>query len=508
ETIPSDPVVADAVIDDEPIVDDSNVGTTLGLSEPEEPQNEITPTVTEPIVDELIVETPIETIVDELDVRVGSPDPVIETVIAPTVLPGDIIITEICSNPNEDNEWVEIKNVSATAINLLNWNIQDASGKNVLFPEVSLESSSVFVLENIKMLNNDGDAVTLMDSTGQTIDSMAYGTEQISAPKKGESIARFANSWSVSINPTPGAENVAVADEVTTTTETYEEQTPNQVQTIESTASQVAPASSNGSSTHAGTASVVSDPASTVHKIVAVAEPAKTAATKSTTTKSTSSSSKTSSLESRTGVVTALPGTFGDQIAYIDGIQLYFYTKDWPTLHLGDEIRVLGTLSESYGEARLKISTKDNITILSQTTLTPRVLSIAEAKTQNTGALVQITGEITERTGNNLVVQFGEDAITVVAHEKTGIAWTDFTGTAITVTGIVRQINGEAKLYPRSVNDVRIEEIKTISATSSVLSFQEFTPWIGGALVLGVSSFLAYWYIRSKQISILNTSTT
>ena len=65
-----------------------------------------------------------------------------------------------------------------------------------------------------------------------------------------------------------------------------------------------------------------------------------------------------------TGVVAVEPGVLGTQYFYIvgsPGVQVYMYKKDFPDLKIGDRVEVMGELSESGGEARLKTSEKSDI---------------------------------------------------------------------------------------------------------------------------------------------------
>ncbi|MFA6130837.1 MAG: lamin tail domain-containing protein [Patescibacteria group bacterium] len=420
-----------------------------------------------------------------------------------TYNPKDIVINEVVSDPSEGSEWVEVTNPASHSIKLNNWILQDAAGKKVILPDVTILPNDYYVIENIKMLNNDGDIITLIDPNEQTIDTLNYGSDDIPAPEKGESMSLGVSGWFVTQTMTPGSKNnePAIAEPITDAQ--YETETNNHVEETD-LAAEDASDTQNSSNSERVSESLSSDE-SPVYRIIAVAEAPEEKEVTTTTKKSTTSSTKTS-LTTRTGVVTVTPATFGDQIAYIDGIQLYSYYANWPIMNLGDRVEVTGTLSEAYGEDRLKISSADAITVLESTSSTPEALSIGEAKQQDTGSLVTITGEMKEKNGNELVIQNGEEIISVVAHEKTNVSWSEFEAQTLTITGIIRQMSGEARLYPRSMEDIQAETVEIVAPVASINSFSNFTPWIGSAVILGVTSMLLYWYVKNRQIHNLNSN--
>ena len=112
--------------------------------------------------------------------------------------PGDIIITEIMSNPNAvndtDGEWFEIFNTRAETVNIAGWLIQDGGGSHLISTSTSLliAPGEFLVLgNNANMITNGGisvdyqyagitlnngeDTITLSDVNNEEIDSVDYG---------------------------------------------------------------------------------------------------------------------------------------------------------------------------------------------------------------------------------------------------------------------------------------------------------------------------------------------
>jgi hypothetical protein len=110
-----------------------------------------------------------------------------------------VVIDEIMADPTPpvslpNNEWIELKNVSATPVNLLNWRIGDASGFSSPLPAFILLPDSLVILctgsaassmqaygrvisvTGFPSLDNDGDLLYLKDNTGTTIHAISYSS--------------------------------------------------------------------------------------------------------------------------------------------------------------------------------------------------------------------------------------------------------------------------------------------------------------------------------------------
>lgn len=121
---------------------------------------------------------------------------------------GTLVVSEFASDADE--EWIEIANAGTEDASLSGWTVEDATGKATALPDQTLGAGQFVVVANPKgKLNNDGDVIALLDPSGATVDRIAYGTEEIPAPKKSESTARGADgTWHRTTTPTAGAGNV------------------------------------------------------------------------------------------------------------------------------------------------------------------------------------------------------------------------------------------------------------------------------------------------------------
>jgi hypothetical protein len=179
------------------------------------------------------------------------------------------------------------------------------------------------------------------------------------------------------------------------------------------------------------------------------------------------------------GIVSAEPGILGSQIFYIQppsippdkggwgvnaGIQIYSYKKDFPELKIGDEIEVVGTLSQNRGETRLKIKQQEDIQIIKnnrndETQLRPAPVPASEIGEDLEGSLVQVIGEIIEIKGSSIFLDDGSDEVKVYLKKTTGIKKNFQEGDIITVAGIVSQTSTGYRLLPRYQDDIKKTQV-------------------------------------------------
>jgi hypothetical protein len=111
----------------------------------------------------------------------------------------DVVIDEIMADHTPQvslpaNEWIELKNISSSSINLQNWRIGDASGQSGPMPNFVLQPDSFVIVctgsavaamqsfgraisvTSFPSLDNDGDLVYLRSNTGLTIHAVFYSS--------------------------------------------------------------------------------------------------------------------------------------------------------------------------------------------------------------------------------------------------------------------------------------------------------------------------------------------
>lgn len=164
-----------------------------------------------------------------------------------------------------------------------------------------------------------------------------------------------------------------------------------------------------------------------------------------------------------TGTVTVLPGTLSLQYFYIQdatgGMQIYSYYKNFPELQIGDTIQVTGELSETSGERRLKMNAETIITVLShETPPPPKPVEIADIGEKLEGQYVKISGTVAETSGDTFIVADNAGhSIKVVIKSMTNIDKPKMKkGDQVEVMGIVSQYKDDYRILPIDQDDVKI----------------------------------------------------
>ncbi|KKR63382.1 MAG: Serine threonine rich antigen [Candidatus Uhrbacteria bacterium GW2011_GWC2_40_450] len=378
---------------------------------------------------------------------------------------------------------------------------------------LTISSQTYLVIESPKgKLNNDGDTVSLFDPAGNLINSMSYGTDELDNPNKGESLVWNGSSWAITSDITKSTANQASYEDQTnesgteSNTESDQESTSTTTSGTSNTGnnsqSQYTPVSNN-QPTSSGNDSSVSDQLE-AHRVVAIAEsPSKTTTTKSSSSSTKSSTAKSSAISKVSGIVTAVPGTFGSQIAFIEGMQLYFYYADWPMLEVGDIVTVSGELSESRGEQRIKISDMRDIEVTGHAESDAQSSSIFDLKNEKDGTLITVEGTVGTIQDTKLNLFDGTGSIVVVANTHEGMNW-NTAGTQLRVTGVLRTVSGEQRLYPRTMQDVTdmtpVAQSSESSQTIAVGQAKDYTPWVGGGLLATALAGFAYFFVRRSRL--------
>jgi len=156
----------------------------------------------------------------------------------------DIVIDEIMADPTPavnlpNNEWIELRNTTASPVNLQGWRIGDAAGQSGPMPNFSLEPDSLVIVcsasavsvmsafgstisvASFPSLDNDGDQLFLRAANGRTIHTVVYASAwyQNELKKEGgwtlemidvNSPCAGSSNWKASLNAqggTPGKEN-------------------------------------------------------------------------------------------------------------------------------------------------------------------------------------------------------------------------------------------------------------------------------------------------------------
>lgn len=219
------------------------------------------------------------------------------------------------------------------------------------------------------------------------------------------------------------------------------------------------------------------------------------AATPSSKAKNSASKSAGTKTVVREGTVTAAPGTLGAQYFYIDtdNLQVYLYSKDFPTLVLGDRVRVRGTISDIADGKRLKIKNGSDITVLThQNPVEPLTLSTSDLGKDHLGDLVAIEGEVRLQTAQRFMLH-GDELDIIISKKASAKIENTITqnGDMVRVTGIVQADKDGVRLVPRSSEDITV--VKKFEPEVLIKGSQErkgMLSSLGGMLAIAVASML------------------
>ncbi len=132
---------------------------------------------------------------------------VVSNLVTSTFL-GKVVLNEILPDPegvDTNDEFVEIKNISNTEINLAGWAIGDKDKKYYISGSIS-PSGLLFwrrVVSGIVLNNIQSEEVFLYDSNGNVVDRIKYDRAE-----SGLSYSRFSVDWKWTNQITPGQENI------------------------------------------------------------------------------------------------------------------------------------------------------------------------------------------------------------------------------------------------------------------------------------------------------------
>ncbi|HLD20331.1 MAG TPA: lamin tail domain-containing protein [Patescibacteria group bacterium] len=344
------------------------------------------------------------------------------SILIPQTKHTNVILSELLPNPtgNDKNEWIEIYNPTSTTVDITNWAVgKEEDGRNVyvISDQTTIAPGTYLIIPRILSkitLTNTDDTVYFFDAKKNIADKITY-----SESEEGASFARDADDiWLWTYTPTPGEANKFA-----------EKFTPLPV-----------------SLSSASLQSQSTDPMIVELSDIRDIENGAWVITE--------------------GIVTVQPPAFGPTQFYImngSGIQIYSAKKDFPTLALGDKIRVTGTLSESQGEKRIKISAQKDITVLAQgTPAAPQEIAIADISQNEEGMLITFSGTVLETSGRTIFVRDDSDAEIKVYYKENIEKPKISENMDITITGIVSETSSGLRVLPRFGEDTILTSVEPV----------------------------------------------
>ncbi|KKU73972.1 MAG: Endonuclease/exonuclease/phosphatase [Parcubacteria group bacterium GW2011_GWA2_47_26] len=337
-----------------------------------------------------------------------------ENSVAPNIesnLAGKLILNELLPNPtgSDDREFIELFWKGEQPLNLQNFLINDSgkASRPTRLPNIIVQPKSFIGLARAVTkisLNNSGDSVELLEPTGTTLDEIEYESSM-----EGRSYSRNENGAWLWTAPTPGQANIFDQD---------------------------ARAEADDAGANRTNTAVIEIPLAQIRE------------------------EETGTRVRVSGVVSTLPGMLGAQIFYLSGsgVQVYMYKKDFPALQLGDMVQITGVLAQSSGETRIKVQSRDDITIERHgPPPEAHTATSADISEDMEGSLVTIQGTVIDMTKTGLIVDDGISEAFIYIKDTTGIDLHNIApGTRVATTGIVGQSKNDYRIMPRFTEDLEI----------------------------------------------------
>jgi len=437
-----------------------------------------------------------------------------------------LLITELMPNPvgsDTHYEFIELKSITDQQISLTDWKIQDADKNTYKIPFVLLEPGEYFVIERKKSgiaLNNDKDTLKLISPDNKTIQTITY-QEDPEIDANASYALNSKNEWEWTDTITKGSYNIITPMNHPPIIDIYCPKQANINQSIICDASDSYDTENNDltfkweienkiypnpiaefSFSQGGEYNIqltIKDQEFTVtktHKIKIISNEGELTNEANTNEASVSSQDdgnitvvtledvrklEIGSKVITRGIVSALPNIFGKTIMYITGpgIQLYMYKSDWPDLDMGDLIEINGELSESKGETRIKLSTKEDIKIIAkEEEPLPYPINNNDVNENYEGSLVKIKGTLIQKTGSTFFIKDDIGEVQVYIKTNTKIDKKKYAeGDELLITGIVSQNNDVYQILPRGEQDIeKIQKIQTEKTPIEVSNNQKSQP--------------------------------
>jgi hypothetical protein len=177
------------------------------------------------------------------------------------------------------------------------------------------------------------------------------------------------------------------------------------------------------------------------------------------------------------GIVSTPPGIFSDKVFYISGsgIQVYSYEVKIPNLNIGDEIEIIGRISEAGGEKRILLDKTEDIKIISSDNLVEsKIVSTGNVNGSVEGYLITVEGKIARIKSDVFFLDDGSGEIKIYIKPQTGIVKPEIKkGDWMVVTGQASQTSAGCRILPRFQGDIKLSKVTGAAQAADVLNNQE-----------------------------------
>ena len=176
------------------------------------------------------------------------------------------------------------------------------------------------------------------------------------------------------------------------------------------------------------------------------------------------------------GIVSTPPEIFSDQVFYISGsgIQIHSYEAEIPNLNIGDEVEIIGRISEVGGEKRILIDRSEDVKIISSDNLVEsKIVSTGDINEIVEGHLVIVEGKVARTKTDVFYLDDGSGEVKIYIKPQTGIIKPEIEkGDWMVITGQVSQTSLGYRILPRFQGDIRLSRVTGAAQAADILTNQ------------------------------------
>lgn len=341
------------------------------------------------------------------------PNPVIQPIISQPILAryeiGSIILSELYPYPQEGSEFIELINTTDKDIDVTGWKLSDLAKTYILSGIIPAKGYRVWYQDESKIsLNNTSDTVTLTDTYNQIQSSVSY-----TKAKKGVSYIPLLQSWGWTSTITPNSSNI-FSEIPDNDTKIY--RSIDNIETL--------PAIEDGE------------------------------------------------LVELQAQVIIPPGGLSDTSFYIKNnnriIRVYDRQKRFPLLREGDIIRIQSEWHNTDTQQYLKVSAKEDISIVDNQKITIKVQDIGGVENDDWGKIVRVNGELDTNTKTKLTLLNRNYTASIKLFSDKVIRPKMKKGDRVVITGFAEVYDGEIRIIPWNSSQIRVRPALKISSVSEV----------------------------------------
>lgn len=337
---------------------------------------------------------------------------------------GPLLLTEIMPNPagSDSDEWLEVYNPGETSSSTSGWKIK-INGSEKILPDVTVEPGEYVTLHKASTrltLPNTSGVISLISPQGNAVSTVSYRSVSESS-----SLAVVDGAWQWTTSPTPGSENIIVAESNDSNFETVDLDALTNLEN--------------------------------------------------------------SSRVSVEGTVMLEPNILGKNLFFLEaGLPVVITSKRIAAPQAGDQVILQGTVSRASAYSKLVVGGQGSLRIIRSGASLPLAtnLALADVTEDQQGKLVEVSGRVLSASARSFTIGDGGSSLLVKLRSTSD--WPKFSpGNDVKVRGWAVLGSKGMELWPAQPSDLSLLSISPVEQTINLSSPTSKTENIGWNYILG-----------------------